>query len=499
MSFRVRLTLLFAGLTFLLFALVSLAVYAAFAGQSEAELDHKLVPRGESLASRIQITGDQASSPGGFGKGGMEGRIDIVYSSQGKVLLATPGTSVADLMPAASLLPQLEAGNVVLQDLRVTSDPALHVAYFPLLRDGQLAGILATAISREATDQALIDLRTTLWIANFVLLIMAGLVGWLLARRVLMPVERMRRLAEEISLQDLKKRIAPGGARDELSALAKTFDLMLERLDQAVTQDKVFFAESSHELRTPLTVIRGNIDLALQNPAASAEEMRRTLLLVREETDGMARIVNDLLFLARSDAQALEMIWQEIPLRSLVEEVAHLLTPLAREKGVELHVEGVESAVRGDRGLLQRLLLNLGENAIRYNKPGGWVRFVFAQEPQSALFMVEDNGLGIPALELPKLFTRFYRGVDAKRNEPRGTGLGLAIVAEIAHRHGGDVTVKSQPGQGSCFQVTIPSSTVSCLEGKVYQPYRGIPPNTNLGGPLQNLDAQPSIPADRRA
>jgi heavy metal sensor kinase len=454
MNFRLRLTLLFAGLCFLLFALVSAGAYWAFASAAWTELDQKLVPRGESLAGRIEISGDQASAPGGFGKGGLEERIDVVFSPSGKILLATPGIQADALQPLPSVSAKLMGSQVVLQDLPLADGTAVRVAYFPLLRDGELTGVLATAISRESTDRSLSNLVTTLLVANAILLVLAAVIGWLLARSVLQPVKRMRQLAEEISLQDLEKRISLKGPRDELHALAVTFDSMLDRLD------KQFFAESSHELRTPLTVIQGNLDLALRNPLATTDELRQTLQLARDETEAMSRIVADLLFLARSDAQALEMVSETVPLRVLLEEVVQLLTALALEKTIRLEITGEEVLFRGDRGLLQRMLLNLGENAIRYHQRDGWVRFGLVQENQSIRIQVEDNGWGIPSEEYPLLFTRFFRGMEAKRQEPQGTGLGLAIIAEIARRHGGTVQVRSQSGEGSCFTVVFPVAAI---------------------------------------
>ncbi len=235
---------------------------------------------------------------------------------------------------------------------------------------------------------------------------------------------------------------------------------MLDRLEKAVTADKQFFAESSHELRTPLTIIQGNLDLALRNPLATADELRQTLQLARDETEAMSRIVADLLFLARSDAQALEMVPETVPLRALLEEVVQLLTPLAQEKTIRLEIAGEEVLFKGDRGLLQRMLLNLGENAIRYHSRDGWVRFGLVREDQSIRIQVEDNGWGIPSEEYPLLFTRFFRGIEAKRQEPQGTGLGLAIIAEIARRHGGTVEVRSQSGEGSCFTVVFPAAAI---------------------------------------
>lgn len=457
MPFRLRLTLLFAGLAILLFATVSLVVYFSFTTSLEAELDRKLVPRGETMAARIEILGDQVSTPPNFGKSGNEGRLEAVFAPDGGLLLAAQGVDAQALAPDSTLLTRLSSGQRVVLDLRNGEATSLRVAYFPLAPDGKMIGVLACAVSRESADQSEVSLRTSLLLANLALLVISLLVGLLLARSVLRPVERMRRVAEQISLQDLQKRLAYSGPRDELFALAKTFDSMLERLDQAVRQDKAFFAESSHELRTPLTVIQGNIELALRDPFTPAEELRATLALVKGEAEGMARIVADLLFLARSDAQALELVQDDLSLRALVEEIAARLIPLAREKGVTLEVEPREDAiVRGDRGLLARMLRNLGENAVRYNRPGGWVHFRLTRRQGEALLVVEDSGLGIPAEELPHLFTRFFRGVEAKRQDPRGTGLGLAIVAEIARRHGGRIEVESHSGEGSCFTVHLP-------------------------------------------
>jgi signal transduction histidine kinase len=309
---------------------------------------------------------------------------------------------------------------------------------------------------------------------SLAILLVALLGGYWLAGRMIAPVQKITRTAQEINATDLSRRIRLK-TRDELGELASTFDRMLDRLQAAFDRQRQFTADASHELRTPLTIVDLEASRALEHPR-SPEEYEQALKVIQSENEYMSRLVNNLLTLARMDAGRANLKPDRIDLGDLAVEVIERLEPLARQKCVELVAgELPEVIVNGDRQYLIQMLTNLVENAIKYSRPeGGRVGVVAGtcldDGKPTGWVRVEDNGPGIPQEAIPHLFDRFYR-VDAARShnnpdgsaetgEVDGSGLGLSIVEWIVTAHGGHIHVNSQLGMGSSFEVEIPLAGV---------------------------------------
>jgi heavy metal sensor kinase len=341
-----------------------------------------------------------------------------------------------------------------------TSGETLRVATFPILHEGQIAGVLQVGVS-------LADIEHTLHILLIVLLVMAPITvllasggGLFLAHRALSPIDAITRMAQRISGENLSGRIGLTGPDDEVGRLARTFDTMLARLEEAFTQQRQFAADASHELRTPLTAIIGQIDVALGWPE-SAEYYRATLAGIREQAQRLTRLASDLLFLARADAQPIPQAVEPIELGSLLPAVATQMEPLATERQQTIIVAPSSTGmVFGNEDHLIRLLLNLLDNAIRYTPAGGHVTLSCRRRNATIEISVGDTGSGIAPEHLPHVFDRFYR-VDRGRSRVQGgSGLGLAIAQSIARLHGGQITVESVVGQGSTFIVRLPISGI---------------------------------------
>ncbi len=297
--------------------------------------------------------------------------------------------------------------------------------------------------------------------------------GYWLAARAFRPVVAITEAARQISESDLNRRLNLD-RRDELGRLAGTFDQMLARLQAAFERQRQFTADASHELRTPLTIVDLEASRALA-AMRSPEEYKRVLTVIQSENAYMAALVNDLLTLSRMDAGRLVMDLEDVDLGDVAAEVVERLTPLARRTSVELSTgEFPELVVKGDRRYLMQTLTNLVENAIKYVRAQTKrVRLELGSEQEGASAIgwvsVEDNGPGIPAEHLERLFDRFYQ-VDQARSrnleppgdssgeDPRtsGAGLGLSIVQAIAQAHGGKVTVSSEVGRGTRFELRLP-------------------------------------------
>ncbi len=300
--------------------------------------------------------------------------------------------------------------------------------------------------------------------------------GYWLASRAMAPVRTITRTARGISETDLSQRLKLG-THDELGELANTFDAMLDRLQAAFDRQRQFTADASHELRTPLTIVSLEAEQALARHR-SADEYERAMKVIQSENEFMARLVNDLLTLARMDAGQTQLKLETVDLSDIALEVTERLSALARRAGVEIELGELPAAgVKGDRQYLSQMLSNLVENAIKYaGGRGKHVKIETGTRPEAdgprAWVSVEDDGPGIPADHLPHLFGRFYR-VDPARvrrqsdaaggdqdadgdKEPDGSGLGLSIVQWIARAHQGEVRVESEVGRGSCFEVILP-------------------------------------------
>ena len=332
----------------------------------------------------------------------------------------------------------------------------VRVLIMPVITAGQVTNVVQVGISLENMYSTL-NRFVLIMAALFPLgLILAGGGGWLLARRALAPVDHMTRAAQRISGEHLTERLLETGTGDELDRLARTLNEMLTRLDESFRQVRQFSADASHELQTPLTIIKGEIEVALRS-GRTPEEYQQVLTSSLEEIERISRLVEGLLLLARADSGVLRMDHKPVALDELVAEVAAQMQKKANGQGVSLHLEDLAPVtISGDREQLQRLLLNLIDNAIKYTPAGGSVSLSLRADDGQAQISITDTGIGLSAAEQAQIFTRFYRAAAARSQSGGGAGLGLCIAQSIAEAHGGKIQVLSHPGQGSTFTVVLP-------------------------------------------
>ena len=333
----------------------------------------------------------------------------------------------------------------------------LLVNRLTLSSQGQTEATVYVAESLAATDTILKRFRGFLVIGLVVALAFIALASTSLARAALGPIDQIARAAREISGEDLGKRLNWTGRADELGALATTFDEMLARLESAFARERRFIADASHELKTPLTVINANSQMLARWGARNPEIMAEALRTIEMESATMARVINAMLTLAKTDdpkALALE----SVDFGQVVHEVGHALQPAAQAKGLTLLVDVDDDAaayVHGEPGLLRQLVTNLTENAIKFTQAGS-VTLSLRPRDRIAELRVQDTGSGIPTDALPHIFERFYRADPARSRHVEGTGLGLAVVNNIVRVHGGRIGVASEPGAGTTFTVDLP-------------------------------------------
>ena len=288
-------------------------------------------------------------------------------------------------------------------------------------------------------------------------LVFAGLGGAFLASRVLRPVRAMARAAGAIEGQNLSGRLPVSGG-DEFADLARTFNGLLGRIDEAFARQKRFTGDASHELRTPLAVICAHTSLVLGSSAErTPEQYRKTLTAVDKAAQSATRLVQDLLLLARADTDRLEISKELVLLAPLLRDAVQAVQMASAGPAAAIEIAaGPALMAWGDAPYLTRLVTNLVENAVRHTPQNGNIK-VTAQEKNNALHLsVEDTGEGIAPEHLPHLGERFYRADDSRNRASGGSGLGLALCKNIAEAHGGTLAIESGIGVGTCVTVVLP-------------------------------------------
>ena len=275
---------------------------------------------------------------------------------------------------------------------------------------------------------------------------------WLLSSRVLLPVKRVTQTAKQVTGRDLSRRMPLPKTEDEMKDLAVSINGMLERLQESFETQRRFTADASHELRTPVTAIVGHANYLLRRTKPTEEQID-SLTVVRREGERMAKLVNDLLELARADA-GLSITRDPMNLVEVVEEVQMNLSTVATDTTIRTSVSEPLIEVDGDAARLKQVVLNLVQNAI--NAGSKTVTITLQNEKKEVRLEVLDDGPGIPAEAIPHLFDRFFRVDGARSTRGNGSGLGLAIVRWIVAQHDGIVEVESKVGEGTVFTVLLP-------------------------------------------
>jgi signal transduction histidine kinase len=281
----------------------------------------------------------------------------------------------------------------------------------------------------------------------------SGGLGWFMSGRVLRPVQVITQTARRASEQHLGERLALTGPRDELKELADTFDDMLERLDAAFTTQRRFVANASHELRTPLTVMRTAIDVTLAKPSPTTDQLTDMAARVRRSIDQAETMVEALLTLAASDQGKLSTEFTD--LATWAEDAIDAAAPEIERLNLNVDAKLDPAETIGDPQLLERMIWNLVDNAVRHNEPGGWIRLRTGSNDTAVYLDIANSGPFIPDDAVPTLFEPFRR-MEARTGARGGFGLGLSIARSVITAHRATVTARSQPAGGLDISVVIP-------------------------------------------
>jgi heavy metal sensor kinase len=369
----------------------------------------------------------------------------------------------AQATPEGNLIEVRDPSGVALIESRVVVDArGSRDRYRTLTSQAAVQGRIyriVVAAPLLGTFAVLRHVRELLLLATPGVLLIASLGGYWISRRALAPVDEITRAAQTIGIENLSQRLEVPAAGDELQRLSATWNGMLERLEAAVKRLSQFTADASHELRTPIALIRTTAELTLRRERP-AETYRQALRHIIQESDRTAKLIEDLLLLARADAGLPAMPLDRVELTPLVREVCEQGQMLAQERQLEISTEAPEHPVFVDANhpALRRLLLLLVDNAVKYTPAGGHITVSVALDSSGPTVTVRDTGIGIPDAALPHVFERFYRVDESRNRETGGAGLGLSIAQWIAERHHASLEAESVVGRGSAFRVRFPQA-----------------------------------------
>jgi heavy metal sensor kinase len=451
-SIRLRLTSWYTFALALMLIVYATATYVAVRHEFLEQLDDQLHDDFETAegvltptsGGRVSWAGDHHHDP----DNDADRRIDV-WSANGERIYAS--TTALALPPAAltaiTSIPRYESIAVAGQQWRTLTGTTSI---------GGRAVVLRVTRSEDRVLGQLSEVLTVLVLGLPLVVVLAGVGGYLLARRALTPIDHLASEARRITAERLHERLFVPNQHDEIGRLAAVINDTLARLEASFAQLRRFTADASHELRTPLSVIRGIGEMGLgetRTPAEYKEAMGSML----EEVDRLTHLVDTLLRLSHGDAGTVRLSREPVDLGQLTREVVASLAILAEERNQQITIDdSSRTLAHVDRLVLREAITNLLDNAIKYSRRDSMIAIRVAADGDQAVFEVSDQGPGIHAAHRERIFDRFFRVDEARSRESGGTGLGLAIAKWAVEVHGGQVSVQDNPTGGSVFRFTLP-------------------------------------------
>src|ERR1700752_379133 len=456
-SVRTRLTFWYAGVLALSLVVFALVIYYAAATSFHKHQDESLRSTVQTVASAYIAEIGEIHS---LTKAGEIVLAELTFPDRYVQIIDNDGHAIAScrkLSDPALTIPSSVLSQARVRGVSVTTVNGLRVAVVPVSAD-PATGFAAVAEPLSVIEEGLGQLRRDFFAGVPLVLLLASLGGYFLARKSLAPIASMSDQTQRISAESLSSRLDVTNPRDELGQLATTINDLLVRLESSIDAQKRFIADASHELRTPLAVLRGETEVALGKTRTVAE-YQESLRLIQEEAEQLSRIVEDLFILARHPIESpAALLKVPVSLTAVVNDCARAAQVLAIRKDIIVKVDNSSKSItlNGDEELIKRMVLNLLDNAVKYTPEGGEISLALVQQNGSAEIVVCDTGIGICEADQQRVFDRFYR-VDKARSRSRGgAGLGLSIVRCIVEAHGGKVQVVSRTHHGSTFRVFLP-------------------------------------------
>jgi two-component system OmpR family sensor kinase len=451
MSIRLRLSTLFTLATALLFSAGAWLFVAELSSGLLRQLDSQLqasVAQASRVATSHTLSGTGVALPGEY--------VIQIFDSAGHIQSATPDSRDTPLLTTAQLR-SATAGSIVMTSTIDGEAERVAAGPFP----AHPGWVAAAGTPLESFDGTMNDVKRGLVISGIVVVVFAAAAAYGLARASLAPVERLRREVASLSEGGRGVSVEVPQTHDELEALAETMNELLSRLHEALARQRAFVADAGHELRTPFAILQAELELA-SRPGRDNLELTTALSRASEEAGRLTRLANDLLVLARSDDQQLEVRRTQVQVRALLSESTDAFARRAGETHVTLRVQArPDLTVAVDPDRIRQAVDNLLDNAVRFSPEGSTVTVRGVAEGTDARIEVEDSGPGFPSDYLPKAFERFSRPDSGRGRRGGGAGLGLAIVQAIAVAHGGKATAANWPEGGAVVGIELPGAAVT--------------------------------------
>jgi len=312
--------------------------------------------------------------------------------------------------------------------------------------------VKAAGLKREPMGEEVTEI---MMIYGFPTVLVTVGVGWWLLKRGLAPLSQLTRAAERLHADNLRERLPRTGRGDEVDRLSEVLNALTTRLDDSFKHIHEFTLHASHELKTPLSIMHGELEIALRD--SSLAPARDTFVSQLNEIQRLTRIVDGLTLLTKADAGQVNLNCEPVRFDVLVKDGFTDAQMLALPRKLQIDLTACdEVTIHGDRHRLRQMLLNLADNAIKYNQPQGRVTLALSRNNGTTELRIANTGPGIPPEMITRVFDRFFRGESARRKEGDGCGLGLSIVKWIVNAHGGSIKIASQPGTLTTVTVSLP-------------------------------------------
>jgi two-component system sensor histidine kinase ArlS len=339
-----------------------------------------------------------------------------------------------------------------------TKDSHLVFKNENLIIGNKNAGYVQVVYSMKKEYEFLEILFILMALSDFFGVLLSLFTGYLLSRRILMPIDKITKTAKSISVSDLKSKIETGETDDELNRLAITFNEMIERLRLSFEKQNQFVSDASHELRTPISVIQGYASLIDRWGKNDPKILNEGVCAIKNETENMKKLIERLLFLAKADENKIEIQKENINLSKLIEEVISESRIISPEHQFKYKADG-ELVLFADRNLIKQMLRALLDNSMKFTPENGIIEINASKNKNYVQIEVKDTGVGIPNEELCKIFDRFTVLDKARSKEKNGSGLGLSIVKWICEVHNGRITAESTIGKGTNMKMIFCNSS----------------------------------------
>jgi len=458
-SLAFRLTLwyavVFVATLCLAFTIIYLLLSLEFSDRSDRSLDRQI----DHFTAMLAIKDLESVKEAALIETQTAGEKDVfirLLLPNGEAFLTSSMSHWRDLEINPKSIRRLLEGELTVKETVTLRDPDRDVrVIYGFIGPGVIMQFGQSVAGNMRFLAALVRIFAAALVGSF---IVAVLIGWLLSRRALAGVAAVTHTASRISSESLQERVIVGrGHGDEIDQLAAAFNTMLDRIEALVTGMREMSDNIAHDLRSPITRIRGQAEVTLTTVATPTDYETLAADTI-EECDRLLDMINTMLLISKTEAGVGQLQLEDLDLAAIVSEACALFSPLAEDRQINLVCHTPEPLVMsGELKMMQRMIANLMDNAIKYTNTGGQVRVTTEKmgNPDQISVSIQDTGLGISSADLPLIFKRFFR-CDQSRSLP-GTGLGLSLARAVARVHGGEIQVSSRPGEGSTFKVLIPA------------------------------------------